>query len=82
MLAELSWPQVLDWLAFYELDPWGQRREDLRAGMLAALLLAPWSETIEPPNLTWPYFDDDGPGIDPEAGFRMLEDHKRRFGYT
>jgi len=80
LLAELSWPQVVDWLAFYELSPWGEERDDLRSGVLAALLLAPYAEDSEPPNVTWPYFDT-GPRIDVAAGFAALAAHRVRFGY-
>lgn len=31
--------EFLEWLAFYKLDPFGEIREDLRAGILAAAVV-------------------------------------------
>lgn len=31
----LTRDQVLDWLAVYEIDPWGQSRQDIRAAVSA-----------------------------------------------
>lgn len=36
LLASLSARQLAEWLAFAELEPFGPRREDQRAGVIAA----------------------------------------------
>jgi len=79
LLADLTWSQVVDWLAMYESSPWGEDRDDLRNGVLAALMLAPYADSA-PPHVTWPYFDE-GPKIDVAAGFAALAAHRARFGY-
>lgn len=37
MLAEMSAEQFFQWRVYYSLNPFGERRKDLRAGTLAAL---------------------------------------------
>ena len=34
--ATLTTRELMNWIAFYELDPWGERRADLRAGIVAS----------------------------------------------
>lgn len=36
LLAELSGAQLAEWRAADRLDPWGEERADLRAGIIAA----------------------------------------------
>ena len=43
MLAEMSAPLLAEWLAFWRLEPWGEQRADLRAGIVAAACTAPWA---------------------------------------
>lgn len=38
LLAELTWPQMAEWLAFGALEPIGDYRADVRAGVIAATL--------------------------------------------
>lgn len=38
MLAEMSAPQLLQWMQVYRTDPWGEERADLRNASLMALL--------------------------------------------
>ena len=28
--------ELMNWIAFYELEPWGEKRADLRAGIIAS----------------------------------------------
>lgn len=52
MLRELTARQYLEWLAFYGIDPWGEQRADLRAGIVAATMSNRWrgkhEEAAEP----------------------------------
>jgi hypothetical protein len=36
LLGELSSRQLAEWLAFFRLEPWGEERADLRAGIVAS----------------------------------------------
>jgi hypothetical protein len=53
MLRELSREELLDALAFYQLDPPGDRRADMRA-MAAGMLASGSSERA--PNMIYPYY--------------------------
>lgn len=39
-LASMSRRQLLEWEAFYTLDPWGGERDDLHAGIVASAIAA------------------------------------------
>lgn len=53
MLLGLSRSELLDALAFYEIDPPGQRRADMRA-MASGLLASGNCQSA--PNMIYPYF--------------------------
>ena len=36
--ARISSQEYTEWLAYYQIDPWGEERSDLRNAMLAMLL--------------------------------------------
>ena len=36
LLAELSSTQIAEWMAYFRLEPSGERRADLRAGIIAS----------------------------------------------
>ncbi len=38
MVAEMTWTEMVSWRAFYELEPFGEKRSDLRVGHAAARL--------------------------------------------
>lgn len=38
MLSEISSEQYAEWMAYSTLEPWGQDRDDLRAGIVAATI--------------------------------------------
>lgn len=40
MLARMTPTQLGEWLALYRIDPWDQKRADLRVGILGAKLMA------------------------------------------
>lgn len=37
LLESLSWEEFLTWKLMYEREPWGPRRDDLRAGVIARM---------------------------------------------
>jgi hypothetical protein len=36
MLAEITAEQFVEWVAYSDVEPWGEERADLRAGIIAA----------------------------------------------
>ncbi len=36
MLAEMTSAQFAEWMAYAQLEPWGEERADLRAGIIAS----------------------------------------------
>jgi hypothetical protein len=66
MLRELSFDQLSEWMAYAELEPFDETREDLRAGSIAA---AVWEST------RWSVSDKDHP-YKP----RQMSDYVLRFG--
>jgi hypothetical protein len=36
MLAEMTSTQFAEWMAYAQLEPWGEERADLRAGIVAS----------------------------------------------
>lgn len=42
MLSRMSSSEFSEWMAYYNIEPFGPIREDLRAGMIAAPLLNIW----------------------------------------
>ena len=38
LLTEMSSLQLAEWLAFFQLEPWGEERADLRAGIIASTI--------------------------------------------
>jgi hypothetical protein len=42
MLSGMSSIELTEWMAYYELEPFGEERADLRAGSIAAPLLNLW----------------------------------------
>lgn len=62
-LAELphrvGYDEWLTWCAWYELEPWGESRADLRQSVGIAYHLAPYlAAGAELPAVTWPYFEE------------------------
>lgn len=37
--AKMSRRRLMEWLAFYRIDPWGEQRADLRMGVLASTMI-------------------------------------------
>lgn len=38
MLSRMSWSQFLEWMAYFEEDPFGEERADWRSGMIASVI--------------------------------------------
>jgi hypothetical protein len=80
LLQVLSPEEFLQWFARYEMQPWGERRADLRQLVLLSYLLAPFQGDAAPdmPELVWPYGLADGPEVDMEATGAALAEHFER----
>lgn len=39
MLQEISADKFVEWMAFYEIDPWGEQRADLRAAQQMSIMV-------------------------------------------
>jgi hypothetical protein len=39
MLEEMSWEQLREWHQFAQLEPFGEERDDLRAGIVASTIV-------------------------------------------
>lgn len=60
LLLYLSAPQLQEWVAYYELEPFGEERADLRAGIIAATSANVWRKKGRPalkPRDFMPHFD-------------------------
>lgn len=36
LLARISSRELAEWMAYYRIEPWGEERDDLRAGIVAS----------------------------------------------
>jgi hypothetical protein len=50
MLRRMTARQFAEWCAFYGLDPFGEQRADLRAGIVAATMNNRWRNKNENPS--------------------------------
>lgn len=49
MLAQMPARLFAEWQAYFQVEPWGEERADLRAGIVAATVANPWrKEGSEP----------------------------------
>lgn len=57
--ARVGYDEWIEWLAWWELEPWGEPRADLRQSVGIAYQLAPYLPAgRELPRLIWPYYDE------------------------
>jgi hypothetical protein len=73
MLEEMTASEFKSWQAYYEKQPWGPHRDDIRQEVfrrrLIASLFGP-TEGQETPGALYPYFED---GPTPEEMFAEIE---------
>ena len=75
----LDWDQLLDWQEFYDVDPWGDERADLRSTALAVTVLSGFAGGNRMPEPTYPYFHADESGaVDLIGTADALEKHLLR----
>ena len=57
LLPRLTWQQIEDWRTYYDCEPWGEVRADLRLENQRLLSEGRVYETGAPPNAVWPYYE-------------------------
>jgi hypothetical protein len=77
----LSYREFVEWCQFYEIEPWGDHRADLRAGVIAATLQnvyyqAVGAEQTARPLDYMPYVDKPEPEKEPEIDIHELTDEQ------
>ena len=78
----LTWRKFEDWLAWWEINPWGQVRADMRAAVPWGIIGALFDPTAQPPNALFPYWDaQDQVQIDVDASFDAMQAHLIAYGY-
>lgn len=77
LLARMDSQELAEWMAFYELEPWGEVRADWRVGNVAALLRnihrSEDERTFSPQDFMW----KDPEPEDPRPGWQRLLDKVR-----
>jgi len=66
VLAELTPERLAFWHAFYDLEPWGGARDDLRAGLVASLLNNAWFKSTKTPADWFPNLGESRPTMTPQ----------------
>jgi hypothetical protein len=76
LLERLTWDELLDWLALWEIDPWGETRRDVRAAVASL-----WERgaTFDAVEIAYPHVDtgeDDDDVLALMDADRKLRDRK------
>lgn len=56
----MSYRELIEWMAYYELEPWGAERDDLRSGISTAALVRMWAGKNAKkitPTMFMPFYD-------------------------
>lgn len=72
----MTWSELNDWLALYDVDPWCERRADMRSAVNA--LLSSGCKEVE---LLWPYVasaDSDDISVEDEAEIIAIIQRERQ----
>lgn len=83
LLAELSSQQLAEWLAYFQLEPWGEDRADLRTGIVASTVAnanrSPKQKRPYQPDDFMPHFDgeDEAPEVSAQ---RLMAQMKSALG--
>lgn len=66
---ELTPHELAGWIALYEIDPWGERRADIREAVIGAAVLSPWARQSVKPGDLIPEYDQEQDAVhDQELG--------------
>lgn len=83
LLAELTSRQVAEWLAYAQVEPWGEDRADLRAGIVAATVANAFrrqdSRAFTPQDFMPDFAEDEDPDA---ASARLMAALKAALGDT
>lgn len=72
----MTWSELNDWLALYDVDPWGERRADMRSAVNA--LQSNGCKEVE---VLWPYIgsaDSDDISVEDEAEIIAIIQQERQ----
>lgn len=75
LLELLDLDQWRDWIAYYDIEPWGETRADQRQMALLGWLFSPFGNS-PPPQAEYPYFEHEA--FDAEAASQQLAEHQQR----
>jgi hypothetical protein len=60
MLSSLSYSELVDWIAYYSIEPFPEERQDLRNALLATTIINLLSENkVEMDDLLFDFWKDD-----------------------
>lgn len=80
-MSRIAWDDFCDWLALWELAPWGDQRADARQEVMILATLAPWLKNQQKwPDTRYPYWESETIRIelDVEASLEWYDRHKRQ----
>lgn len=72
MLAEMTSAQLSEWMAFYRLEPWGEERADLRAGIVASTIANSNRGKGQKPFKPQQFMPDFEPETEEQAAARLM----------
>lgn len=77
----IGWQEWIDWLAYWEIEPWGEARADERAAAGICYQLAPYlPKEMDLPQLAYPYFESSVPTREEiEEMQRAVREHTERW---
>ena len=76
----IGWDEWVAWRAWWEIEPWGEPRADLRAAAGVTYQLAPYlPRGAELPRLLWPYWDEADGEPTPEEMKAAVEAERARW---
>ena len=59
--SNLSYRELTEWIAYYEIEPWGEERADLRMGIETSSLVRLWADPKKAkaitPTMFMPYYE-------------------------
>jgi hypothetical protein len=67
-IADMSWSELQLWAAYYQLEPWGEERGDLRAGIIASTIANVYRDASREPFSPLDFMPDFAEDRGPQPG--------------
>lgn len=83
MLDSMTAGELADWIAYYDREPWGETRADLRLSVIAQYTLAPHMRhrSAELPKTIYPYYEQDSfAGTTPQERLERIKELRQTYG--